>query len=95
MITGVHPLLKVNRIYALYIPADEIAVVIKRGEAEGWTELQASNQPQPSLWGDESDSSESEKPQSKKEPSSSPSGAASRASVTRSSRSPRKVRQRK
>ena len=87
-IVGIHPKLKVSRIFALYAPESEIEDYMARGRAEGWTDLTKHNAPQPSLWPDESDentgSASSEKepsPKTRRKPSVI-SGGASRAGAT-------------
>jgi hypothetical protein len=65
-IVGIHPVLKVSRIYALYAPEDEVEEYIRRGEKDGWTELQKYNQPQPSLWEEDETPTKPKKPRRKK-----------------------------
>lgn len=96
-IVGIHPTMKVSRIFALYAPESEIEIYLARAKAEGWTDLTKHHTPQPSLWPDEPEQNKpsvsSAEPTSPKrnEANSSSSGGLLRAGATHTCRSKQKV----
>ena len=82
------------RIYAIHIPHGDVAEITEKGKAEGWTELTTNWNPESRLLG-QSESSESEVSIPVRKRSSATSGAASRASATRSVTSLRRARRKR